>query len=43
METLADFGAVSFFGINTLTTGIYNAWIAFDDLSFFKSIIILSY
>ncbi len=34
METLSDFGAVSFFGINTLTTGIYNAWITFDDLAF---------
>ena len=34
METLADFGAVSFFGISTLTTGIYNAWISFDDLAF---------
>ena len=34
METLSDFGAVSFFGINTLTTGIYNAWIGFDDLAF---------
>ena len=34
METLAEFGAVDFFSINTLTTGIYNAWIAFDDLAF---------
>ena len=34
METLSDFGAVSFFGINTLTTGIYNAWTGFDDLAF---------
>ena len=34
METLSDFGAVSFFGISTLTTGIYNAWLAFDDLAF---------
>ena len=32
METLSDFGSVSFFGISTLTTGIYNAWITFDDL-----------
>ena len=32
METLSDFGSVSFFGISTLTTGIYNAWISFDDL-----------
>ena len=34
METLSEFGAVDFFSINTLTTGIYNSWIAFDDLAF---------
>jgi len=34
METLADFGAVDFFGISTLTTGIYNSWLSFDDLAF---------
>ena len=34
METLAEVGAVDFFSINTLTTGIYNSWIAFDDLAF---------
>ena len=33
METLSDFGSVSFFGISTLTTGIYNSWISFDDLA----------
>ena len=33
METLSDFGTVSFFSISTLTTAIYNAWIAFDDLA----------
>ena len=33
METLSDFGSVSFFGVSTLTTGIYNAWISFDDLA----------
>jgi iron(III) transport system permease protein len=33
METLSDFGSVSFFGISTLTTAIYNAWISFDDLT----------
>ena len=32
METLADFGTVSFFGISTFTTGIYNSWFIFDDL-----------
>ena len=34
METLAEFGAVDFFSVNTLTTGIYNAWITFEDLAF---------
>ena len=34
METLGEFGAVDFFSINTLTTGIYNSWITFDDLAF---------
>ena len=33
METLSDFGSVSFFGVSTLTSGIYNAWISFDDLT----------
>jgi iron(III) transport system permease protein len=33
METLSDFGSVSYFGVSTLTTGIYNAWISFDDLT----------
>ena len=32
MECLSDFGTVSFFSISTLTTGIYNAWISFNDL-----------
>lgn len=31
METLAEFGAVSYFGVNTFTTGIYRAWYAFGD------------
>jgi len=33
METLSDFGTVSFFSISTLTTAIYNSWISFDDLA----------
>jgi len=33
MECLSDFGTVSFFSVSTLTTGIYNAWISFDDLN----------
>ncbi len=33
METLADFGTVSFFSIQTLTTAIYNSWLAYDDLN----------
>ena len=31
METLADFGAVSYFGVQTLTTGIYRAWMSMGD------------
>ena len=29
MESLAEFGAVSYFGVPTFTTGIYRAWYAF--------------
>ena len=31
METLADFGVVSYFGIQTFTAGIYKAWLAMDN------------
>lgn len=31
METLADFGAVSYFGVQTFTTGIYRAWMSMGD------------
>lgn len=31
METLADFGAVSYFGVPTFTTGIYRAWFSLGD------------
>ncbi len=31
METLAEFGAVSHFGIQTITTGIYRVWFSFGD------------
>ncbi len=31
METLADFGAVSHFSVQTFTTGIYRAWFSFGD------------
>ena len=31
METLADVGAVSFFGVPTFTTGIVRAWVSFGD------------
>ncbi len=48
MECMADFGTVSFFSVQTLTTAIYNSWLAFDDLntanqlSFFLLLIILA-
>lgn len=31
METLADFGVASYFGIQTFTAGIYKAWLAMDN------------
>ncbi|MEM1101418.1 MAG: iron ABC transporter permease, partial [Pseudomonadota bacterium] len=31
METLADFGTVSFFGVQTFATGIYRSWLGFAD------------
>ncbi len=31
METLADFGTVQHFGINTFTTGIYRTWFSMGD------------
>ena len=33
METLADFGTVSYFGVETFTTGIYRAWQNMADLA----------
>ncbi|MCM5681296.1 iron ABC transporter permease [Schlegelella sp. S2-27] len=31
METLADYGVGSYFGLTTFTTGIYKAWLSMDD------------
>nr|ACN58935.1 ferric iron ABC transporter permease protein [uncultured bacterium BLR7] len=31
METFADYGTVSYFGVPAFTTGIYNAWYSFSD------------
>lgn len=31
METLADYGVGSYFGLQTLTTGIYKAWLVMND------------
>jgi len=31
METIADFGAVAYFGVPTFTTGIYQAWFSMGD------------
>ncbi|TSE21392.1 putative 2-aminoethylphosphonate transport system permease protein PhnU [Tepidimonas alkaliphilus] len=31
METLADFGVVSYFGVQTLTAGVFKAWLVMDD------------
>ncbi|WP_425435021.1 ABC transporter permease [Marivita hallyeonensis] len=31
METIADFGTVSYFGVQTFAVGIYSSWISFAD------------
>ena len=31
METLADYGTVQYFGVNTFTTGIFRTWYGHDD------------
>jgi iron(III) transport system permease protein len=31
METIADYGTVSYYGVPAFTTGIYNAWFSFSD------------
>jgi len=31
METLADYGAVAYFGVNTFSTGIFRAWFSLGD------------
>lgn len=33
METLADYGTVQYFGVNTFTTGIFRTWYGLDDLA----------
>ncbi|MBT5229068.1 MAG: iron ABC transporter permease [Methylococcales bacterium] len=33
METLADFGTVQYFGVDTFTTGIYRTWFGLDENS----------
>ncbi len=45
METLSDFGTVSYFGISTFTTAIYNHWFIFDDLKManFLSLFLLAF
>ena len=32
METLADFGAVSYFGVSSFTTGIFRTWYGLDNI-----------
>ena len=32
METLADYGAVSYFGVSTFTTGIFRTWYGLDSV-----------
>lgn len=41
METLGDFGAVSYFAVPTLTTAIYDTWLGYGDLGSASQIAIL--
>lgn len=41
METLGDFGTVSYFAVPTLTTAIYDSWLGFHDLGTASRISIL--
>jgi len=33
METVGDFGTVSYFSVNTLTTAVYDTWLGYSNLS----------
>ncbi|KMV30192.1 iron ABC transporter permease [Photobacterium swingsii] len=33
METLGDFGTVSYFAVNTLTTAVYDTWLGYSNLN----------
>jgi iron(III) transport system permease protein len=33
MEVLADYGTVSFFGIKTLSKGVFDLWLNMNDLA----------
>ena len=33
MEVLAEYGTVSFFGINTLSKGVFDLWLNMNDLA----------
>lgn len=33
METLGDFGTVSYFSVNTLTTAVYDTWLGYSNLN----------
>ena len=33
METIGDFGTVSYFAVNTLTTAVYDAWLGYSSLT----------
>lgn len=43
MEVLSDYGAAKYFGVNTLTTGIFRAWFGLEDSAsaLFLSVILL--
>ena len=33
METIGDFGTVSYFAVNTLTTAVYDTWLGYSNLN----------
>ncbi|NMP15205.1 iron ABC transporter permease [Thalassotalea sp. Y01] len=41
METLADFAAVSYFAVNTLTTAVYDTWLSYGSLTAASKISVL--
>ena len=41
METLADYGTVAYFGVNTFTTGIFHTWYGLDSINIAATLALL--